>query len=408
MTKKNFGSIAAILCVITWFSCTHRGQEHPVTSRLMASPSLQIKQDSAPTVIHHDEAEILLFEDFNTKIKNIHYIPFFSKKPIGNVDRLIIFDRYVIVLDAYKSESIFIFDISGKLIHVIKSKGGGPQEYHGLSDISINREEAHIVINDRMAPYMLYFTLDGQFVKKAKSTPCSYFEVFNNKIIHILSFAQSYSHDIRENYHVGVAINDSILYKGFPFYPLQVQAVDCRGLYYNHKDELLFRPNLCDSIYQFVNDSTVYVKYVVAQKKNIWKKREENLSAAEYHAMVKESNYTYLQPPVLETEQFLAYNINSGLMGRVASTVFWYDKNKKQSLTFRGYKNPLHHPNCVPRPLTVWGNYYAGVFLPDDIESMSKLKKAPEFTFGNEELNHILENDITEDLEFILVMYELQ
>jgi hypothetical protein len=374
----------------------------------MASRLLQIKQDSLTTVINHENAEILRFEDFNAKIKNIHYIPFFSKQPIGSVERLIIYDKYVIVLDAFKSECVFIFDISGNLINVIKNKGGGPKEYHGLSDISIHKEDSHIVLNDRLAPYLLYFTLDGQFVKKTRSTPCFRFEVFGDKIINLLGFAQSFSLDIHENYNVGVSINDSILYKGLPYYPLQVQAVDCRGLWYNHKDELLYQPQLSDSVYQFVNDSTLYVKYVVAQKKDIWEKRNENLSSQEYHTLVKESNYTYLRTPILETEQFLAYRIANGIMGHVASTGFWYDKNTKQSFTFGGYRNPEHQPNCVPSPMTVWGNYYVGMFLPDVIESFSKLKKMPGFTFGNEELNHILENDIREDLEFILVMYELQ
>jgi len=404
-----------VISIITCFSCTKSVKVHPVTESLMASDMMQISYDSTITVIDHEKAVILPFEDFNARIKDIQYIPFFSREPIGGVDRLIIFDKYVIVLDAFKSESIFIFDLSGKLINVIHSKGGGPKEYHALFDICIDRRDSLIVLDDRLAPFKLFFTLEGQFVKKIRSIPCSYFEIFNDKIIGLLGFGQSYSREIHENYLIGVSINDSILYKGFPYYPLQVQAVNYRGLQYNYKDELLFKPNLSDTVYQFLNDSTLFVKYVVNQKKSVWEKRDENLSSTEYHSLVKESHYTFLTPPILETEKFLAYRISHGLFNnatnrvQVAEMIFWYEKDKKQSFsyTMENLKSFPYIPNHVPQPIAIWGNYFVGLTFPYEIDMMRETIQKHGVII-NEKLNRIIMAEKNEDLEFILVLYELQ
>ncbi|MDR2470084.1 MAG: 6-bladed beta-propeller, partial [Tannerella sp.] len=53
----------------------------------------------------------------NTVIKDIRYIPFFSKEPIGTFDEVKIYKNRLIVLDAFTAGKVFIFDMSGNLLH---------------------------------------------------------------------------------------------------------------------------------------------------------------------------------------------------------------------------------------------------------------------------------------------------
>jgi len=383
-----------------------------ITAKLLASGSMQRIQDSAITVINHEKMKTIPFREMKHKYKDIRYIPFYSKKPIGDIKKLIIFDKYVIVLDSYKAESIFIFDLYGNLLHIIADKGGGPREYYGLADMSISKSDSLIVINDRLAPFMLYYTLDGKFVKKTKAAPCFWFEAFNDKIVNLAGFGQSFSNKMDENFNLIVSVLDSVLYKSFPHYPLQIETVESQGLYFNYKDDLLYYSNKCDTIYQILNDSTYTARFVVDQKKSLWNKRDEQLRHTEQAALVKELGYTFLSTPILETEHFFSYSLNYGSNGSILGQIFHYNKYTGELFTRGAREYPddgLYISNVVTPGimLTVHGNYEVGVFDPDEIEVFVEMIKN-DVVFENEELSDILRNKVTDELEFILVMYELQ
>ena len=97
MLNQAFCGITSNILFITVFlpvlSCNFGGEEYQrrITAQLLASSSIQLIQDSSITVINHSEAEIMPYNDVNSKIKDICYIPFYSKNPIGGIDKLIIY-----------------------------------------------------------------------------------------------------------------------------------------------------------------------------------------------------------------------------------------------------------------------------------------------------------------------------
>ena len=403
-----------LIWLVFLLSCNSGKKEDQyfITAKLLASGSMQRIQDSAITVINHEKMKTIPFREMKHKYKDIRYIPFYSKKPIGDIRKLIIFDKYVIVLDAHQTESIFIFDLSGNLLYIIADKGPGPREYYGLADISISKSDSLIVVNDRLAPFMLYYTLDGKFVKKTKTAPCFWFESFHDKIFNLVGFGQSYSHKMDENFNLTVSILDSVLYKSFPHYPLQIETVESQGLYFNYRDDLLYYSNKCDTIYQILNDSTYTTRFVVDQKKSLWNKRDEQLRYNEQNSLVKELGYTYLSTPILETEHFFSYCLNYGSNGSIINQIFHYNKRTGELFARGAREYPadgLYIANVVTpgNMMTVHGNYNVGVLIPDEIDIFVEMIKN-DVVFENEELSDILRNKVTEELEFILVMYELQ
>ncbi|MDR3184116.1 MAG: 6-bladed beta-propeller [Prevotellaceae bacterium] len=402
--KKISIYIAVTLLLI---SCKTK-EKNPVTSQILASESFRLRQDLPVEIIDAHDFESLPLEDINTKIKDIRYIPFFSKEPIGIFDKLVIYDNHVIVLDAFKSESIYIFDISGKLIHIIHSKGGGPEEYHGLMDITISRKDTLIVIPDRLSLSMLYYSLNGQFVKKTKAAPCFYLEMLGDKFVNQTTFAQSYSLDIEHNYNLIISSIDSVICKGFPYYPIQKEAIISNALQYNYKEQLLFTPVLSDTIYQIINDSTYSAKYVVNQKKSLWEKRKEYLTMQQVFNLIQHSNYTHLKPPILETKGFVSYQIAHEKNNMIASTTYWFDKARNKSFTPKEIPidNKINIPNIIPRPMTIYNNHYVGIYLPHEVEEMITLSKNNMASFENEELRNILKDKKNKSMEFLMVMYE--
>jgi hypothetical protein len=405
--KTGIISISIFFCL---FACKENKREHFITNQLMVSESLKYEQDSPIITINQKEFEEFPFVRINEKIKNIHYIPFFSKEPVGLFDQIIIYDNRVIVMDAYKSEAVYIFDLSGNFINMIDRKGAGPEEYHILSDIIISKNDKQIVINDPLVYHMLYFTLDGHFVKKVRSAPGCYFEIYDDKIINQTVYGQSYSRNIEQNYYLTVAANDSIIRKGFPYYPIQIQAVNSKSLQYNYKNELLFIPILSDTVYRLTSDSSYTAKYVINHKKSIWQKKEEYLTTEQISALVKESGYNYLKSPVLETEKHVFYQINAGVEAKyIQSRSYWYDKAKQKSFMIKMPETGIKQaPKCIPTPIAIYGNYYVGIYLPHEIEAMIELARNKTVIFENEKLNQILHDEESKDMEFLMVMYELQ
>ena len=53
------------------------------------------------------------------------------------MDKVLVYDNKIYILDAFVAEKVFIFDKRGVLLKTIDNKGQGPDEYAGLSGMSI-------------------------------------------------------------------------------------------------------------------------------------------------------------------------------------------------------------------------------------------------------------------------------
>jgi hypothetical protein len=422
MKMKNIVKSATLLFIaILLISCGGKQPpQHPYTKIILSSNSFGRVDNPEIITIDQSKSVILPYEKWNDKLKDVKYIPLISKEPIGDLRQMIIYKDYIYILDDRISEKIFIFNMQGEQINIIDCKGPGPNEYRGLADMSISKKENCLVINDRLSLHLLYFSLDGTFLKKTRSIYPCYFETMNGKIFNQPSFGQPLDDGI--NYHLIVSVNDSIERKGFPFSPIHNNlTIYSKSLYYNYKDELLFSPVVSDTIYQIINDSLYKVKYVVKQKKSVWKRHGEALTGDDYSRLVKNSDYTYLAKPILETEKFVYYPLTAKIKDITSDEMFvynynyWFDKEKGVSFTFEDYFESLKLSifkdiyHIIPAPLTFYGNYYAGIINPVVIEGEKKNFKLEQYNaiFKNEELKKMIADD-NPDLEGILVLYDFK
>jgi hypothetical protein len=363
--------------------------------------------------IDNEKVETFPSEKFADMIEDVRYIPLVSKEPIGELKKILIHKERIYVLDAYVAQKVFIFNMKGEIIKVIDSRGGGPKEYAGLMDMSISLEDDYLVINDRLMPNILYFTLDGEFVKKIRSIPNSSLETVNGKVLNQLNTGQSFDDDV--NYMLVVTDGDSIIRKGFPHYPIQYNAVFDYPFYRNYRNELLFCPFYCDTVYQIINDRAYTVRYVVKHKKSFWERYNEKFdyfADDERRLMIKE-DYTILSRPFLETERFVYYLMQAkkkfGESMYIANYFYWYDKNRKISFTFDAPSedNRTIHHFLLPVE-AIYDNCFAGIIRTEVIEIVRlRIKETGDAVYKNKELRDLF-LDENPDLEGILMLYKFK
>lgn len=401
--------VAVITLLLLLTSCGKKTQlKSRFPAEITSSQSYE-KIDSSLVIIDGNQLQVIAYEDIDSILEDIEYIPLKSEEPIGMITHLMVYRERIYILDAYRNESIYIFDLSGKLIKIISSKGGGPQEYIGLGDMCISRKTNELVVSDRLSLHMLHYTLDGDFIKKTKAIPHSYVEMMGDFSVNVLAYGQSFSNDV--NYHVITALEDSVVRKGFIFEPLQKQAVNSRPLSCNYRNELLFKPVLSDTIYQIMNDSSYAVKYVVSRKNSIWSKKGEALRTEEYRNLIKESGYTMLGGPVLETQNHVSFPIGEGKEGHTVQKACWYDKRKEMSFTL-GIRIDQSSAisSWVPAPIALSGNSFVGFWDAEQIDGLKQYLAYKDNCelLQDEKLKAILAEENAENLECILAIYDFK
>jgi hypothetical protein len=84
---------------------------------------------------------------------------------IGEIRHVIFYDG-LYYINEKKSASVLVFDETGKYKFKISKKGRGPGEYGEISRLLIDKKNRRILIYDVHARKMIYYTLEGQFVKE--------------------------------------------------------------------------------------------------------------------------------------------------------------------------------------------------------------------------------------------------
>jgi hypothetical protein len=101
---------------------------------------------------------------------------------LGGIDKIILTDNHILVLDRYKTKSIKMFDLYGKFIQNIGNIGKGPDEYIEPTDfIHINNK---LIVFDQFTHKLLHFTMDGSmiYIKKAPFRFHTFFAFNENEL----------------------------------------------------------------------------------------------------------------------------------------------------------------------------------------------------------------------------------
>lgn len=87
---------------------------------------------------------------------------------IGDIDRLLFYKNYIIVVDKLSAESIYLFDTLGKFVRKIAMTGKGLNDFKTITNVGIDERSENIVVFDNKVSKFFYFDLTGKLIKTVK------------------------------------------------------------------------------------------------------------------------------------------------------------------------------------------------------------------------------------------------
>lgn len=394
--------IILILSCLLLISCTQRSRDTYVLN-VIKNATLMKKTDSDYHIIDVDNAVKTSMDSVVLKLDYISYLQLDSSDLIGEIDKILIYDEKIYILDAYITEKVFIFDKKGHLLNIIDDKGQGPNEYTGLSGMSIDYDKKELCLNDRLAMKKLYFDLNGKFIRKENSISCFYMNILDGFTVNQLAYQQSFSKDI--NYHIVSTLLDSVYCKGFPYEPIQKHYIVSKNAVYNSNNELLFVPTLSDTVYHIKSFSEYCIRYVIQHNRSIWNKHKEELTYNEINNFIKQDGYTAFGGLFYETSKYIYFTMDRELNDFVAKVYCLYDKDKNQAYELDGKDIKIFNEIVPPNIIALDGETFVSSFDPYRIKEI--LSGDEKCLIKNDVLKAII-NKSDENSNPVLVFYKLK
>jgi len=116
---------------------------------------------------------------FSEIFKQIRIVPLETTREclIGNIDKMLIRNDTIYILDEKIARSLFVFDKTGKFIRKIGKLGKGPGEYNKPRSFSIDTKNK--IINIYGVGKILNYTLNGDFIRNIRTENYSVIDIAN-------------------------------------------------------------------------------------------------------------------------------------------------------------------------------------------------------------------------------------
>ena len=362
---------AIILTALIW-ACGAQPQNDSRALELSDTKIIKITHDT-PHPIRADNARVIGMDEMLDMVKSIDYIKLDSSEPVGVIDKMIVTNDKIFIMDSFAAQQIFVFDKTGKLLFRIKNKGRGPKEYISIWDMQVDTIRNEILVNDALARSYLYFsTDDGTFLRREKGIANCYLARIDSLSINLQIPGQDFNDD--ENWAILVSDKDSVLYKGFAPTPLQDNNFAVNSFTYDCDGKLLFTPVYSDTVYQFMSISIVSPKYVIHQKKSIWNLYNQKIPPLEVDKLIKQNNYTRYAGKFLDGGNYASFEIAHKWEEYITPRPYFWDKRTDIVFawdTANVDEDAIVH-EIIRQPIAVYGDTFFGTCSPQIPEEYRK------------------------------------
>ena len=160
--------ITIIIFSLLFCACGTSPQNNSMALVLSDTEIIKINPGS-PHLIRADMAKTIDTKKLLDMIQSIDYIKLDSSEPMGPINKMVVTNDKIFIMDSFAAQQIFVFDKTGKLLYRIKNKGRGPKEYISIWDMQVDTIRNEILVNDALArSYLYYSTDDGTFLRREK------------------------------------------------------------------------------------------------------------------------------------------------------------------------------------------------------------------------------------------------
>ncbi|HWK07600.1 MAG TPA: 6-bladed beta-propeller [Puia sp.] len=400
--KRKIALFALIICVLIFAAYTiptaknrYRGYQKAIDiAHIRSVPG---KQDARLLDIKIPLSNSTTF-DYNKNLKDLHFVKLetSARSKIGSIDKILLTDSRIIIVDFNASKGVYIFDSSGRFINKIlanKDPKDNTAVVSDFYDVAYDYTADEIILHDQTEYQSSYFDRDGHFRKASKEYV--YFANLVNlkntdKYVYINSFGG--------NDHIPV-LTESALYFGKRNTEILYTATDAvknmkTGINYqinnnssfnNSNNKVFYTPEFSDTVYQIAAAPlNVYPKLVIhypgADINSIIKK-ENKEGIDEYINLENQNKYYSFKGEIFSNDDSIYYiatykdglsgyfyseKTNKIIGGDLVSTVL-----PKDSAQIKEYRYPI----------TTFNDYFVSALPASDFGHTAKPTDNPVLAF---------------------------
>jgi hypothetical protein len=323
--------------------------------------------------------------DFSMLFDSLEYVTLETTDDvlIKELTRVKYFDNKIFILDK-TIQSLFAFDMDGKLIWKIHNFGEGPREYSQLTDFGIDENNHQLFLFSRLDKIQIY-DLDGNFVDEDRIPLIgNSFTVDKDRMYLYTGGRSNWINNKDEQYNLLIYNKDGEIKGEIPL----KKALDAVMIYNSpnsfckYENEIRFFMPFSNNIYSIQKDS-VYIKYHFDfGDYNLPDNYFNNHTTDD----LDESKYAYGLNSYCENREYCSFEItlNGGSM-----KVLYAKKEKKIYLGL--YDNVAY---CFPTVFYITDSYMVGARYAEDLfREYNHFKEKRKNTMLEKVISEITEDD---------------
>lgn len=185
---------------------------------------------------------------------------------IGQIDRILLNNDTLYVIDKTFAKSILICDMSGNLLgRITTTNRKGPGEFKTISSVVLNSDKSRVEIYDSYLAKFIFFDLLGNFIEEQKIP----FPFSNHAYSHLYNKYYFYNNYIpinnKKRFRLTITDDNFQFSKGyFPFNENQdftaLHSMSSNNFHVNERGEVFFAEMLRNTVYKLI-DEEIEEKY---------------------------------------------------------------------------------------------------------------------------------------------------
>lgn len=176
----------------------------------------------------------------------------YSNYFFSEVDKLLITDKFIYVLDLTGSHHVYVFTLDGDFVARIGTIGDGPEEYRRLAEFFVNEQE-QVVLLDRQRKRLFIYTALGELlsIKSINFRPDSFIEIDGGYLFGLVIESEN---ELTDGFHVVKTDDDLNIVDKYQQYPKGFMDVKFHtGLFTKSQDFIYYHKPVTDQVLKFDN-----------------------------------------------------------------------------------------------------------------------------------------------------------
>ncbi|MGM0581996.1 MAG: 6-bladed beta-propeller [Bacteroidota bacterium] len=308
-------------------------------------------------------------ESFDPKFKVKKYVALevIPDSYFADIDKLVIHDNTIYIMDAFVKKKVFAFDIEGDFIRTYGAIGDAPGEYQKLTDFEVDKNGG-VQILDRQQKKIHIYSKSGEF-KMSKSTD------FRAEAFKLLEDGYLFSlvpYSLESNLNTKLIKTDAKFNVLQTFFNYPKGFKDLKGdfdILNQSGDQVLYHKPVNDSVFLFDSNGELSQSIDIDFGSN---KVPHELKNDHALLLEKQSNSNFLyftQPPILFNNILLGHIYEAGKKGVLLIDI---ENQKSKRKLFK--PNSLNH-TLMEFPVYNWNDSLLVSYVDIDIMENDKNKE---------------------------------